>query len=90
MRNCGDLFDDRVERIAQRVVDIAVERTAWAEPAGNPWATLPMAAIAAEVDMPAPARGFLLALFRDAGMHEIREPTCTRRSTRKTPRSTTR
>jgi SAM-dependent methyltransferase len=56
----------------------------WAEPAANPWATIPGAAIAAEVAMPAPApdapgmfrcsaRGALVTLFERAGLHDVEE-----------------
>jgi SAM-dependent methyltransferase len=56
----------------------------WAEPAANPWATIPGAAIAAEVDVPqaapdAPgmfrcsARGAMVALFLRAGLDDVEE-----------------
>jgi ubiquinone/menaquinone biosynthesis C-methylase UbiE len=56
----------------------------WAEPAANPWATIPAAAIAAEVDVPparpdAPgmfrcsARGAMVALFLRAGLRDVEE-----------------
>jgi ubiquinone/menaquinone biosynthesis C-methylase UbiE len=54
----------------------------WAEPAGNPWATIPMAAINAEVALPTPApdapglfrcaaTDTIAGIFRDAGLHNI-------------------
>jgi SAM-dependent methyltransferase len=56
----------------------------WAEPAANPWATIPGVAIAAEVDVspPAPdapgmfrcaARGAVVALFERVGLHGVEE-----------------
>jgi len=56
----------------------------WAEPADNPWATIPMAAIAAHADVPAPAPdapgifrcaapGSVAAIMRDAGLHDVVE-----------------
>lgn len=56
----------------------------WAEPADNPWATIPMAAISAEVDLPAPtpespglfrcaAPDAVARLFRDAGLCDVVE-----------------
>ena len=55
-----------------------------AEPPGNPWATIPLAAISAQVEMPAPppdAPGLFRCaapdaighVFRDAGMHDVAE-----------------
>jgi ubiquinone/menaquinone biosynthesis C-methylase UbiE len=56
----------------------------WAEPAGNPWATIPMAAIGAEIALPDPqpdapslfrcaAPGAVARMFGDAGLHDVRE-----------------
>jgi SAM-dependent methyltransferase len=56
----------------------------WAEPAGNPWATIPMAAISAETGWPAPppdapglfrcaAPGAIGRVMRDAGMRVVAE-----------------
>jgi SAM-dependent methyltransferase len=56
----------------------------WAEPPGNAWATVPMAAIGAEVEMPAPtpdAPGLfrcaepemISAILRDAGLRDVVE-----------------
>ena len=56
----------------------------WAEPPGNPWATIPMAAISAEVETPAPppdapglfrcaAPDAIGRVLRDAGMHDVAE-----------------
>ena len=56
----------------------------WAEPSGNPWATIPMAAIGAEVELPAPAPDApglfrcagpdaIASVFRDAGMSGVVE-----------------
>jgi SAM-dependent methyltransferase len=56
----------------------------WAEPAGNPWATIPMAAISAETGRPAPppdapglfrcaAPGAVGRVLRDAGMRDVAE-----------------
>ncbi|HEY5170337.1 MAG TPA: methyltransferase domain-containing protein [Acidimicrobiia bacterium] len=56
----------------------------WAESADNPWATIPMAAISAEVDVPAPTPGApglfrcaapdaIAAVFRDAGLRDVVE-----------------
>lgn len=58
--------------------------TVWAEAAGNPWATIPMAAISAAVDLPAPQPGTpglfrcatpteIASLFSDAGLRDVRE-----------------
>lgn len=56
----------------------------WAEPAGNPWATIPMAAIRAAVDLPVPgpddpglfrcaAPGLIAEVLRGAGMSNVVE-----------------
>lgn len=56
----------------------------WAEPPGNPWATIPMAAISAEVETPTPAPdapglfrcaapGAIAGVFRDAGLQDVVE-----------------
>lgn len=56
----------------------------WAEPAGNPWATIPMGAITAEVELPTPkpdapglfrcaAPDTIARLFRDAGLDPVAE-----------------
>jgi SAM-dependent methyltransferase len=56
----------------------------WAEPPQNPWATIPLAAISAEVGIPAPppdapglfrcaAPNAIGRVFRDAGMHDVAE-----------------
>lgn len=56
----------------------------WAEPEGNPWATIPMQAIAAEVDLPAPepdgpgmfrfsTPGAAAQIFERAGFGDVRE-----------------
>lgn len=61
-----------------------ISAAVWAEPEGNPWATLPMAAISAEVDVAAPAPDApglfrcavpdaIAGVFRQAGMREIVE-----------------
>jgi ubiquinone/menaquinone biosynthesis C-methylase UbiE len=59
-----------------------VAASVWAGPDGNPWATIPMAAIAAEVEMPAPSPdtpglfrfaepGSLESVLGSAGMTEL-------------------
>lgn len=56
----------------------------WAEPEGNAWATLPMAAIATETELPIPSpdtpglfrcatRGGVAAYFEAAGLHNVVE-----------------
>jgi SAM-dependent methyltransferase len=61
-----------------------ISAAVWAEPPGNPWATIPLAAISAEVQVPAPAPDapglFRCAapdaigrVFRGAGMHDVAE-----------------
>ena len=61
-----------------------VSAAVWAEPAANPWATIPGAAIAAAVDVPPPApdapgmfrcaaRGALVALLERAGLYDVEE-----------------
>ncbi|MCJ7670811.1 MAG: methyltransferase domain-containing protein [Acidimicrobiia bacterium] len=61
-----------------------ISTAVWAEPPGNPWATIPMAAISSEVELPAPAPdapglfrcaapGAIAGVFRDAGMHDVVE-----------------
>jgi SAM-dependent methyltransferase len=56
----------------------------WADPSQNPWATIPLAAISAEVKMPTPppdapglfrcaAPNAIGPVFRDAGMHDVAE-----------------
>ena len=56
----------------------------WAEPPPNPWATIPLAAISAEVEIPAPppdapglfrcaAPNAIGRVFRDASMHDVAE-----------------
>ena len=58
--------------------------TVWAEPAGNPWATIPMAAISAEVDLPTPAPdapglfrcsapNAIAGIFRESGLNDVVE-----------------
>lgn len=62
------------------VVSVAV----WAEPVSNPWATIPMGAIANVVELPAPAPdapglfrcaapGFVSSLFEEAGLDVVAE-----------------
>ncbi len=61
-----------------------VSTAVWAEPASNPWATIPMGEIAKVVDLPAPppdapglfrcaAPGFMPAVFEAAGLHVVAE-----------------
>jgi ubiquinone/menaquinone biosynthesis C-methylase UbiE len=61
-----------------------ISTSVWAEPPGNPWATIPMAAISAEVELPAPAPdapglfrcaapGAIAGVFRDAGLRDVVE-----------------
>jgi SAM-dependent methyltransferase len=61
-----------------------VSTAVWAEPASNPWATVPMGEIAKVVDVPAPppdgpglfrcaAPGFVTSLFTDAGLPVVAE-----------------
>ncbi len=61
-----------------------VAASVWVEPADNPWIVIPMGAVAAEVDMPAPppdapgmfrcnAPGYLAKLFEAAGLRDITE-----------------
>jgi ubiquinone/menaquinone biosynthesis C-methylase UbiE len=61
-----------------------ISAAVWAEPPGNPWATIPMAAISAEVDLPTPAPdapglfrcaapNAIASVLRDAGMHDVVE-----------------
>ena len=56
----------------------------WAQPAGNPWATIPMSAISSEVGLAAPpadapglfrcaAPGAVADIFRGAGMRDVAE-----------------
>ena len=56
----------------------------WAQPAGNPWATIPMGAIAAEVELPATppdapglfrcaTPGAISEVFAAAGLHDVVE-----------------
>lgn len=56
----------------------------WAEPAANPWATIPGEAIATEIEMPVPppdapgmfrcaARGSIATLFEQSGLHAVEE-----------------
>ncbi len=56
----------------------------WAQPDGNPWATIPMAAIAAETELPATppdapglfrcaAPGAISGAFAEAGLHDVGE-----------------
>jgi ubiquinone/menaquinone biosynthesis C-methylase UbiE len=56
----------------------------WAEPSGNPWATIPLAAISTEVQLPTPppdapglfrcaASDAIGGVFRDAGMRDVAE-----------------
>ena len=58
--------------------------TVWAEPAGNPWATIPMGAIGAEVDLPTPvpdapglfrcsAPDAIARIFRESGLSDVVE-----------------
>ena len=81
-------FPDLDEALAEiiRVLQPAgrVCAAVWAESAANPWATIPAAAIAAEVGAspPAPdapgmfrcaARGSMVCLFERAGLHDVEE-----------------
>lgn len=61
-----------------------VAAAVWAEPAGNAWATTPMVAISAEVELPPPnpdapgmfrcaAPEAIGSVFRDAGLHDVTE-----------------
>jgi ubiquinone/menaquinone biosynthesis C-methylase UbiE len=61
-----------------------ISAAVWAQPPGNPWATIPLAAIGAEVAMPAPppdapglfrcaAPDAIGQVFRAAGMHDVAE-----------------
>ncbi len=61
-----------------------VTAAVWAEPAGNAWATTPMGAISAELEMPPPnpdapgmfrcaSQGSVAAIFREVGLHDIAE-----------------
>jgi SAM-dependent methyltransferase len=56
----------------------------WAEPSGNPWATIPMSAISSELDLPSPppgapglfrcaAAGVVADVFRNTGLQQITE-----------------
>ena len=59
-----------------------ISAAVWAEPPGNPWATIPLAAISAEVRLPVQppdspglfrcaAPDAIARVFRDAGMHDV-------------------
>jgi SAM-dependent methyltransferase len=61
-----------------------ISAAVWAEPPGNPWATIPLAAIGSEVQLPAPppdapglfrcaAPDAIGGVFRGAGMHDVAE-----------------
>jgi SAM-dependent methyltransferase len=61
-----------------------ISAAVWAEPADNMWATIPMGAISAEVEVPAPdpnapgmfrcaAPGSVATVFREAGLHDVAE-----------------
>jgi SAM-dependent methyltransferase len=61
-----------------------ISAAVWAEPADNPWATIPMGAISAEVEVPAPdpnapgmfrwaTPGSVATVFREAGLHDVAE-----------------
>jgi ubiquinone/menaquinone biosynthesis C-methylase UbiE len=61
-----------------------ISAAVWAGPPGNPWATIPLAAISAEVEMPPPppdapglfrcaAPGAIGGVFRGAGMRDVTE-----------------
>jgi ubiquinone/menaquinone biosynthesis C-methylase UbiE len=61
-----------------------ISTAVWAEPPGNPWATIPMAAMSAEIEMAAPAPDApglfrcsapdaIAAVFREAGMRDVVE-----------------
>jgi ubiquinone/menaquinone biosynthesis C-methylase UbiE len=61
-----------------------ISTAVWAEPPGNPWATIPMAAMSAEIEMAAPAPDApglfrcaapdaIAAVFRAAGMRDVVE-----------------
>ncbi len=61
-----------------------ISTAVWAEPPGNPWATIPMAAISSEVEMAPPppdapglfryaAPNAIAQIFRDAGMRNVVE-----------------
>jgi ubiquinone/menaquinone biosynthesis C-methylase UbiE len=56
----------------------------WAQPDDNPWATIPMGAIATEIELPAPSPdapgmfrcatpGAISAIFESAGLHDVSE-----------------
>jgi ubiquinone/menaquinone biosynthesis C-methylase UbiE len=61
-----------------------ISTAVWAEPPGNPWATIPMGAIGVEVELPAPtpetpglfrcaAQGSVADVLRVAGLHDVTE-----------------
>jgi SAM-dependent methyltransferase len=61
-----------------------ISAAVWAEPPGNPWATIPMSAMSAEIEVDAPAPDAsglfrcaapdaIAAVFRKAGMHDVVE-----------------
>lgn len=61
-----------------------VSTAVWAEPASNPWATIPMGEIAKVVDLPTPppdapglfrcaAPGYIASLFEDTGLRVVAE-----------------
>lgn len=61
-----------------------ISTAVWAEPAGNPWATIPMAAISSEVEIANPppdapglfryaAPNAIAQIFRDAGLRDVAE-----------------
>lgn len=61
-----------------------ISASVWAEPAGNPWASIPMSVIASEIDLPAPqpdapglyryaAPGVIGAAFSAAGLSAVVE-----------------
>jgi ubiquinone/menaquinone biosynthesis C-methylase UbiE len=81
-------FPDIASAVAELVrvlrPDGRLSTAVWAESADNPWATIPMAAISAEVDVPAPTPGApglfrcaapdaIAAVFRDTGLRDVAE-----------------
>jgi ubiquinone/menaquinone biosynthesis C-methylase UbiE len=85
----GFMFFPDIPRSVERLARLLrpggrIAAAVWAEPAGNPWATLPMAAIAAEVVLPEPrpdapslfrcsAPGAIGRMFRAVGLHDVTE-----------------
>jgi len=83
----GFMFFPDVEAAAREIARVLkpggrVSAAVWAEPAGNPWVTIPLGAINAELSPPAPPPGapgmfrcaepgYVRALFDKAGLHDI-------------------